>query len=142
MKKKPSTKPATKKSAKKKNRARGKKSEKSAAEVRKDLARLVKEHAAMMTKKVIEEGEKGQVAPVKYLLEMAHIFPEATDGSEATREEDCLAKTLLDRLNVPDHPVVADQQDDEDGAVIPAKMGEEKNSEPETVESGKEEVLV
>lgn len=141
MKEKAKTKTAAKKPAKKKSGTKGKKSEKSAEEVRKDLAKLVKEHAASMTTAVIEEGEKGQVAPVKYLLEMAHIFPEATDGGEATREEDCLAKTLLDRLNVPDKPVVADQ-DDEDVVVIPARSVAEKRSEPEVAELEKEEVLV
>jgi len=141
MKKKSKAKAAAKKTAKKSG-ARGKKGEKTAAEVRKDISKLVKSNAPKMAKAVISEGVRGQLATVKYLLELANIFPEANDGSEATQEEDCLAKTLLDRLNVPDHPVVADQQDDEDGMGIQAQTGEEKKCEPEAAVPEKEETLV
>jgi hypothetical protein len=90
--------------------------------VRNGISKLVKSHAEKMTEAVIEEGEKGQLATVKYLFEVAQIFPPATDGSEATSEEDSLAKTLLDRLNIPDKPVVG--SDEEDSVVIPTKCSE------------------
>lgn len=93
------------------------------AEVRKDIAKMVESHAEKMAQAVIDEGEKGQVAQVKFLFEIANIFPAPTDGSIATTEEDSLAKTLLDRLNIPDKPVVADQDEDE-VMVIPAKRVE------------------
>lgn len=148
MKKKSTTKPAAKKSAKR-SRARGKRKDKNPAEVRKDISKLVTSHTTKLAKAVINQGEQGQLATVKYLWELASIFPPSTDGSEATRDEDCLAKTLLDRLNVPDTPVVADQGD-EDVMVTPAQtgaekkseVGGEKKSEPEAAELEKDAVLV
>jgi hypothetical protein len=104
--------PADKKSAGSNKRTRRKKGL-NPESVREGISKLVKSHAEKMTEAVIEEGEKGQLAPVKYLFEMAHIFPPPADGSESTSEEDSLAKTLLDRLNVPDKPVVHDEEDDE-----------------------------
>ncbi len=61
---------------------------------------------------VIDEGEKGQLATVKYLFEMAAIFPASTDGSHATEDEDCLARTLLNRLDLPTEPVGRDEEDE------------------------------
>jgi hypothetical protein len=69
------------------------------------------------------------------MLEVAHIFPTVNDGSEATREEDCLAKTLLDRLNIPDKPVGRDEEEDF-VTIPPRKVEVETEAEPE--ESGKE----
>jgi hypothetical protein len=114
--------PADKKSAGGNKRTRRKKNL-SSESVRDDISKLVKSHAEKMAEAVIEEGEKGQLAPVKYLFEMAHIFPPPADGSESTSEEDSLAKTLLDRLNVPDKPLVHDEEDDEI-VVIPVKPAE------------------
>ncbi len=128
IKKKAKGKTAAKKSAKK-STAKGKK-DLNPADVREDIAQLVKEHAKTMAGAVIGEGEKGQLAPVKYLLELAKIFPPATDGSQVSQDEDCLAKTLLDKLNIPDKPVIADQDDEEDATAIAAAPSEEKSGEP------------
>lgn len=38
---------------------------------------------------------------------MASIYPPATDGSQSSKDEDCFAKTLLKRLNLPDEPVMS-----------------------------------
>jgi hypothetical protein len=104
--------PADKKSAGSNKRTRRKR-DLNPESVRDDISKLVKSHAEKMAEAVIEEGEKGQLAPVKYLFEMAHIFPPPADGSESASEEDSLAKTLLDRLNVPDKPVVHNEEDEE-----------------------------
>ena len=85
---------------------------------------------------VISVGEQGQLAPVKYLFEMAHIYPEPMDGSESTREEDCLAKTLLERLDLPTEPIGRDE--DDELMVIPARVGQELESSGE-VPKGEED---
>ncbi len=110
IKKKAKGKTTTKKTAKRKNAGRGKK-ELNPAEVRKNIAILVKSEAEEMAEAVIGEGKKGQLATVKYLFEVAEIFPEATDGSQASADEECLAKTLLRRLDIPDEPVARDEED-------------------------------
>ena len=84
----------------------------------KDVAALVESHATKMAEAVIEEGEKGHVSPVKFLFEMAKIGP-PPEGTEATEEEESLAKTLFRTLNLPIVPLPADQ-DEEDTVVIPA----------------------
>jgi sulfur carrier protein ThiS len=132
------SKAAVKKVGKKKRAARGKKVEKTPGEVRKELAKMVLGDAKAITKAVLGEGKKGQLATAKYVFEMAHIYPEVNDGSEATENEDCLAKTLLDRLNIPDTPVVADQ--DGDFVTIPARV--EKKEPEKAPEEEKQEVVV
>jgi hypothetical protein len=60
---------------------------------------------------------------------MAGVYPPSTDGNVSTTDEDCLAKTLLDRLNIPASPVVHDErekEEDEEVVVIPASVGELK----------------
>ena len=101
----------------KKRVAKEKKIERTPAEVRKQLAQLVIEDAEGIAKAIIAQSKAGQFAPAKYAFEMAHVYPEVNDGSEATENEDCLARTLLKRLNIPETPVVADQ--DDDGETIP-----------------------
>ncbi len=96
--------------------------------MRQDIAKIVKAHAEKMAGAVIDEGEKGQLPPVKYLFEVADIYPAAADGSEATADEDSLAKTLLDRLGVPTQPIVLDGEDDGDTVVIPARVSENAES--------------
>lgn len=84
----------------------------------KEVAMLVESHATAMAEAVIEEGEKGQVSPVKFLFEMAKIGP-PLEGTQTT-EEESLAKTLLRTLNIPLTPVAADQSEAENTMVIPA----------------------
>src|SRR5579871_4536883 len=86
------------------------KKEKETAELRKDLVKMVKDNAPELVEAVVEEGAKGQVSPVKFLLELAGIFPvpEAEVNAPDKREES-LAETLLDRLGIPKTPVVADE---------------------------------
>ncbi len=98
--KKKAKKVAAKKAAKKESPANARK-ETNPAQVRKEVSKMVESEAVAMTSAVIGEGKKGQLATVKYLFEMANIYPPAPDGTQATEEEDCLAKMLLDRLKPP-----------------------------------------
>jgi hypothetical protein len=121
IKKKATSKKATNKPAKKKNAKKGK-PELNLKEVRKELAQMVGLEATVMTQAVIDEGKKGQLATVKYLFEMAKIYPESTDGSQATADEDSLAKTLLRRLNLPEEPIARDEEGDEVKGALPEKI--------------------
>ncbi len=142
-------KPRVKKADKTKDGAkRGKQEELHPVEVRKDLSKLVEAHAEKLAQAVIGEGEKGQLAPVKYLFEMANIFPSPTDGSVASAEEESLAKTLLDRLGIPTSPVVADEYEKDEFVTIAAakQVADEKKESAEDVkpesaklEAGEEE---
>jgi hypothetical protein len=122
IKKKRKSKAGKKKAAPKKRAARrNKKEAKNPAEVRKDLTKMVSAHAGAMTKAVIGEGERGQLGPVKFLLELANIFPPSTDENIASTEEESFAQTLLRRLDIPDHPVVADMYENEEMVIVPVK---------------------
>jgi hypothetical protein len=109
-KKKAKGKTAAKPAAKKKSAVKDKQ-ELNPAEMRSELADMVGLAAVLMTQAVIDEGKKGQLATVKYLLEMAQIYPLSTDGSHATENEDSLARTLLNRLDIPDEPIARDEED-------------------------------
>ena len=61
----------------------------------------------------MEQAMTGQLAPAKFLFEMAAIFPPSTDGSETTKDEDCFAKSPMDRLGLPDKPIALDEEEDE-----------------------------
>jgi len=98
------------------------------AEVRKDIAKIVGSGAKKVAKAVMEGALKGQLAPARFLFEVAGVYPPVADGEQATQEEDCLAKTLLERLNIPKKPV----QEEEDEPAATGDVDEEKS--PETVE--------
>lgn len=111
VKKKAKGKTAKAKKAKKSSGSRGKK-ELNPVEVRKEIAQMVASAATEMADAVIGEGKKGQLATVRYLLEVANIYPPPTDGSLSTTDEDSLARTLLNRLNIPDKPIGRDEEDE------------------------------
>jgi hypothetical protein len=107
------------------------------AQVLKNISALVEAEAEELAAAVIDEGMKGQLSPVKFLFEMAHIFPPPTDDSLMSKDEDSLAETLLDRLNIPKHPLAHDEllkEEDEDVVVIQPK----KDANEESEESGEE----
>lgn len=139
MKKKNKKRKTVAKKSGKKGVGKGKKIERTPAEVRKQLAQLVMEDAEEITSAIIAQSKAGQFAPAKYALEMAHVYPEVNDGSEATENEDCLAQTLLKRLNIPETPVVADQ--DGDFVTIPARAVEEEPEKAPAAEEEKEVVV-
>lgn len=88
---------AGKKSGKKKST--GNRKQMDPAKVREQITDLVKAEASDIAEAVIDLAAHGELAPAKYLFEMAGIFPKPAEGEQATEEEDCLAKTLLARLD-------------------------------------------
>jgi hypothetical protein len=119
------------KTAKKRGTAKRKvtKKERDSTDVRKECSKLVKAEATEITAAVIGEGKKGQLGPMKYLFEMANIFPRADDGSQTSAREDSLAETLLNRLGIPTSPVVADEYEKESNEVIPVRLAERDEQE-------------
>jgi hypothetical protein len=113
--KKKAKKKAAKGAAAKKSGKRSKsKKELDAAQVRKEIAGMVKANARDMAESVIDKTiANGELAPAKYFLEMAGVYPAATDGGEGSEEEDCLAKTLLDRLGLPTEPIIREEDQEE-----------------------------
>lgn len=112
IKKKAKRKSAATKESKKETKSKKARTPANPADVRKDIAKIVKSGAKKITKAVMEQAMTGQLAPAKFLFEVAAIYPASTDGSEATTDEECLAKTLLDRLDIPDKPVGRDEEDE------------------------------
>ena len=115
IKKKPKGKKAAPGAAKHKSTRKTPRTKKQANpdEVRKDIAKIVKSGAKRITKAVMEQAMTGQLAPAKFLFEMAAIYPPSTDGSETTNDEECFAKSLMDRLGLPDTPIALDDEEDE-----------------------------
>lgn len=112
------------------------------AKVREEIAGMVKSGAKGITKAVIGHAMQGELAPAKFLFEMAGVYPPSGDGSFSTAEEDCLAKTLLDRLNIPDNPVVADQIEGEEMVMKPVARVESQEEEKQDEEKAEEKELV
>ena len=125
------------KTAKKRGTAKRKvtKKERDSTDVRKECSKLVKAEATKITTAVISEGKRGQLGPMKYLFEMANIFPTADDGSQTSAREDSLAETLLNRLGIPTSPVVADEYEKESNEVIPATLAEMDEQEDDGASS-------
>jgi|GEM_PF-2508689 len=109
--KKKAKKKATTKKAAKKSPPKSK-NEFNPAELRMEISKLVGSQAQTMAQAVIDEGKKGQVPPVKYLFEMASIFPVSADGDQPTTDEESLAQTLLRRLNLPVEPIKRDEDEE------------------------------
>lgn len=140
IKKKAKSATAAKKPAKAKSST--KRRDSNPADVRKKVSKMVKEKAVAMAEKVIGKTAEGvpedlQLATVKYLFEVASIYPPQADQDSATEEEDCLAKTLLRRLNIPEEPIRRDEDEEDEATAVPdapaAKTVEdEKNSGSET----------
>jgi hypothetical protein len=140
IKKKKSRKKTTgQKSAKKVRKPRPKK-EIDIVEVRKQVSQIVKSGAAELTQAVVGEGMKGQVAPVRYLFEMANIFPVQENAEQATEEEDSLAKILLSRMQAPAKPEkeedeAAEDVGDEVKTSASSPVASENSEKKETVET-------
>jgi len=140
IKKKKSRKKTTgQKSAKKVRKPRPKK-EIDIVEVRKQVSQIVKSGAAELTHAVVGEGMKGQVAPVRYLFEMANIFPVQENAEQATEEEDSLAKILLSRMQAPAKPEKEEDEAAEDvgddvKTSASSPVASENSEKKETVET-------
>ena len=103
----------------KNTRAKRSKKQASPVEVRKQVSEIVKEKAVQLAEAVIGKSEEAvpgdlQLATVKYMFEVAAIYPPQADQESETDEEDSLAKTLLHRLNIPDKPVRRDEDEEEE----------------------------
>ncbi len=138
------SKTAAKKSAKKKSAPRAKK-ETNAADVRKKVSTMVKAKAVNMAKAVIGETKKGvpqdlQLATVKYLFEVAEIYPPQSDQDAASADEDCLAKTLLNRLNIPDVPIRRDEDEEDVSAEMASADVAHESEAKDSGVKGSEEV--
>jgi len=131
MKKAKKTKVAVKKAAKKKGTGKRQKLKKdlNPKQTWKEVALLVESNATKLAGAVINEGIKGGVTPVKFLFEMANIHPpESEEDQKKIEEEECLAKTLLDRLGIPSTPLGENDEEDDDTVVIPPNVAQD--SEP------------
>ena len=129
----------SKKTAKKTQRQKTRKAtnrELNPSGVRKDIAAKIEAQADELADAVIEEGKKGQLATVKYLFEMAHIHPEVLEENKL-KEEESLAATLLDKLGIPQEPVIHEMYEKGEDIVIPARV-----AFPESKPEEKEEELV
>jgi len=145
IKKKTKGKKIAKQAAKKKSSPKTKK-ERNPAAVRNDIAKIVESSARKIARAVVSQAETGQLAPAKYLFEMASIYPALTDGSFSTAHEESLAETLMRRLDLPDKPMAKDDEDEPraEGAAKQGKVkapdeNEQKEAEPaETPVCGEE----
>jgi|SRR5580765_5573958 len=137
-----------KKKAKGKSKSKAKKSGKATTKrslkkpldpvkVHQEIAQIVKESAQEITEAVMVQATQGQLAPARFLLEMAGVFPHSTDGTFSTENEDSLAETLLNRLNIPLQPMVHDllQKEEDEDIVIQPKKADEGDEAP-GMESG------
>lgn len=71
-------------------------------QVRENITKLVGAEAEKMAGALADEGKKGQLAPAKFLFEMAGLFP-ATATAPEPEDSDDLAKVLLTQLSFPNH---------------------------------------
>jgi hypothetical protein len=104
--------------------------------VRNDIAKIVESGAKKITKAVMEQAMTGQLAPAKYLFEMASIYPAATDGSFSSIDEESLAATLMRRLDLPDEPIARDEEDPPKTGPAAEKPAVKAEGDGEGAESG------
>lgn len=69
------------------------------AELREEITEMVKSRAMSLVDTMITEADKGNLAAMKYLLEMISLYPAPTDEEEPVGES-VLAKTLMRRLGL------------------------------------------
>lgn len=69
------------------------------AELREEITEMVKSRAMSLVDTMIAEADKGNLAAMKYLLEMISLYPAPTDEEEPAGES-ALAKTLIRRLGL------------------------------------------
>src|SRR5215469_13772265 len=130
---------ATDRKKTKKSRKKTVKKELNPGQVLEDISAVVEAQAQELLDAVIGEGMKGQVSPVKYLFEMAHIYPQAPEPVAPSKDEECLAETLLHRLNLPKTPVVHDElQKEEDEESAGGQLKNEAQSEEKSDEEEQE----
>jgi hypothetical protein len=78
------------------------------ARVRKEISNMLGNSATEIAAGMIKAALAGELAPAKYLFEMAGLYP-VTEETEATNpQEDSLAHILLKRMGLPIEPVIQD----------------------------------
>lgn len=92
----------TRKTKAKSGAGRGGKKPPDFAAVRKRINDLVGNQAVGLVQSAIDEADKGHFTAMKYLFEMIGLYP--TAGEETMPGEESLARTLLQRLGVPEEP--------------------------------------
>lgn len=115
-----------------------KKKHKDVAVVREEIADIVKDNAGKITVALVDQVMHGQSTQAKYLFEVAKIFP-AVEGADATPEEDCLAKILLDKLQPPKKKAEEDDSGEESAGGDEGKK-DEAAGESISVAEGPEKV--
>lgn len=71
-------------------------------DVRQSITNLVGAEANTMADALVDEAKKGQLAPAKFLFEMAGIYP-ASAATAQPEDSDDLARVLLKELAFPKH---------------------------------------
>jgi hypothetical protein len=87
-----------------------------AAQARENVASLVRGSATEIATGVLTLAKAGQLASVKYLFEMAGLYP-AIEEAARTLPENSLAHTLLRRMGQPTEPATCA---DDQAAIAPA----------------------
>lgn len=101
------------------------------ARVRKDISNMVGNSATELVVGMINAAAAGELAPAKYLFEMAGLYP-ATEETEATNpQEDSLAHILLKRMGLPIEPVIT-EEDSERSLLAEDTAGESERSQRTT----------
>jgi hypothetical protein len=96
-----------------------------AAQARENVASLVRGSATEIASGVLTLAKAGQLASVKYLFEMAGLYP-AIEEAAGTLPENSLAHTLLRRMGQPTEPATCP---DDQPATTPARDIKEKPHE-------------
>jgi hypothetical protein len=92
--------------------------------LRQQISRLVGNRAMHLVGSTIAEADKGHYGAMKYLFEIIGLYP--ASEAETPAREDSLARTLLQRLGVPEDP--------EADAVTKATAAEAAAADKDTVE--------
>ena len=137
MKTKAKKKTAGKKATKKTSKKSSGKKQLDAAQVRAEIAGMVKDSAKELAVAVIDRAEiDGELARTKYLFEMAGIFP--SPESEGGTTQDAVAKSLMRALGIPEEPITYDEEGnvvspvkdvEGRGALAEKKFGSEEDGE-------------
>ncbi len=110
-------------------------------QVRKSIKVMVTDEFQEITQAAVDDAKKGQLATLKYLFEMTGVYPASTDDSGVKPEDDTLARTLLERLNIPFGPLPAHGDDEESVKTAPAAKEDAQKDLPSEGADSKAEAL-
>jgi hypothetical protein len=98
-------------------------------EMRRKVTNIVGAKLNEIADATVGEAKKGQLATVKYLFEVAGVYPPSTDSFMNNPEEDTFMQRVVRRLGLPEGPLPSEEDDPPEKLVIPAA----KRDEPITV---------